>query len=244
MTEMIHRGLRRFYKTAQAGCTEDGLFTILLDGKPVRTPAKRALAVPTLALAEAVAAEWAAQGEKILPATMPLTRLANTALDRPTGQKEEVVAELVRYAGSDHLCYWAQSPDDLVERHKTHWQPILDWATTYLDASFAVIQGIVPQPQPHAALKAVQKALEAMDVFRLTAVHSLAGAFQSVLLALAVDAGRLDPDQAFTLSQIDETYQIEQWGEDEEAAERRDAIHEDVRDSAEFLRLSRSPGLG
>jgi chaperone required for assembly of F1-ATPase len=150
---------RRFYKTV--GLSEEGV--ILLDGKPVKTPMKAALALPTAGLAQAVAGEWEAQGEKIVPATMPLTRLANTAIDRVIPGRPRVVAEMLEFAGSDLTCYRAETPPDLIERQALAWNPVLDWAAAELDAAFLVTAGIVHRPQPDAALKAVQTHLDGLD---------------------------------------------------------------------------------
>ncbi len=224
---------RRFYKTvdlSQAG-------GILLDGKPVRTPMKAALVLPTVELARAVAGEWEAQGEKIVPATMPLTRLANTAIDRVSPDRPRIVAEMLDFAGSDLTCYRAEAPPDLVERQALAWNPVLAWAAASLDATFLVTAGIVHRPQTEAALKAVRSHLDGLDPFVLTALHNLMTLTGSLLISAMTLAGKLEPEAAWLAAHTDEDYQIAQWGEDTEARQRRNLRHR------EFLACCRFAGL-
>jgi chaperone required for assembly of F1-ATPase len=212
-------------------------WAIALDGKPVRTPARAVLAVPSAALAAAIAAEWEAQGEEIRPATMPLTRLAATAIDRTAAQRDLVVAETANYSATDLVCYRAEHPPALAARQHAVWQPLLDWAALRYDAALAVTTGIVPAAQSSAALRALAAVVAAHDDFRLTALHTLTAACGSLVIALALSETRLDPEAAFAASQLDETFQIEAWGEDFEAAARRRAVAADIAAAARFIAL-------
>lgn len=219
--------MKRFYKTAGVAEGEGG-FGVLLDGRPVRTPGGRPLAVPAVALAEAVAAEWAGQGPELRPATMPLTQLVSTALDRVATQRAAVVDALLEYAATDLLCYRADEPSDLVEREGAAWQPVFDWAMLRFDAPLRTTTGLLPIEQPPEALAALRQAVERCDDLRLTAMQSLTAACGSLLLALAVAEGRLSGEEAFAASVLDELYQAELWGEEEEAVRRRAALRADI----------------
>src|SRR5207302_1361327 len=203
--------MKRVYKQATARAAEGG-WGVALDGRPMRTPAKHELIVPSAALAEAIAAEWDAQQDEIRPATMPLTRLAATAIDRTATQRALVVVETANYAGTDLVCYRAEHPPALIARQEAAWQPLIDWAIARYDAGLAVTSGIVPQPQAPATLKAFAAAVAAQDDFSLTALHMATAACGSLVIALALLEGRLDAEAAFAASQLDETFQIEAWG--------------------------------
>ncbi len=196
-------------------------FRILLDGKPVRTPAKGLLEVPTRALAEAIAGEWEAQRERIDPATMPLTRLANSAIDGVRAHQAEVCAEIAKYAASDLLCYRASEPELLARRQAELWDPVLAWGRDALGARLAVAKGIMPVAQPEAAISTVAKALEGFDAFSLAAVHVMTTLTGSALLALAHARGHLTAEAAWAAAHVDEDWQIGRWGEDAEAVARR-----------------------
>ena len=228
--------MRRVYREATARQVEGG-WGIALDGRPMRTPARHELVVPSAALATAIAAEWDAQQDEIRPATMPLTRLAATAIDRTGAQRDLVVAETANYAGTDLVCYRADHPPALAARQQAEWQPLLDWAMLRYDAGLAVTNGILPQPQSPAALKAFAAAVAAQDDFRLTALHAMTAACGSLVIALALMEGQLDAGAAFAASQLDETFQIEAWGEDAEAAARRRALAEDIAAAERFVQL-------
>jgi chaperone required for assembly of F1-ATPase len=228
--------MKRAYKQAAARAAEGG-WGVALDGRPMRTPAKHELIVPSAALAEAIAAEWDAQQDEIRPATMPLTRLAATAIDRTRTQRELVVAEAANYAGTDLVCYRAEHPPALIARQHAEWQPLIDWAMQRYDAALAVTSGVVPQPQSPAALKAFAAAVAAQDDFRLTALHTMTTACGSLVIALALMERRLDAASAFAVSQLDETFQIEAWGEDAEATARRKSLAEDIEAAARFVQL-------
>lgn len=228
--------MRRVYREVTTRPAEGG-WAIALDARPMRTPARRELVVPSAALATAIAAEWDSQKDEIRPATMPLTRLAATAIDRTGAQRDLVVAETANYAGTDLVCYRADRPPALVARQQAEWQPLIDWAMLRYDAGLAVTNGILPQPQSPAALKAFAAAVAAQGAFRLTALHAMTAACGSLVIALALMEGRLDAAAAFAVSQLDETFQIEAWGEDSEAAARRRALAEDIAAAARFVRL-------
>jgi chaperone required for assembly of F1-ATPase len=228
--------MKRFYKDATIARTEEG-YVVRLDGRPVRTPGRRVLAVPARPLAAAVAAEWRAQGDRVDPASMPLTRLASTALDLAE-RRPAIVDEIAAYAGTDLLCYRAEAPPDLVARQQAAWQPLLDWASARYGATLAVTAGVVPRPQPPEALAALRRAVEACDDMALVALHAATVAAGSLILALALLEGRLDAAEAYALSQLDETFQVEKWGEDAEAARRRAALRDDIAQAARFHRLA------
>jgi chaperone required for assembly of F1-ATPase len=213
---------RRFYKSVMvAGRESPPTFRILLDGKPARTPAKAELAVPTHALGEAIAAEWSAQGDHIDAATMPQTRLANTAIDGVTSQLAQVRADITAFAASDLVCYRADGPEPLVEQQCQRWDPVLAWARDALGARFAVATGLMPVGQPEDAIAAVAVALENLDHFHLTALHVMTTLTGSALLALAHARGALAAEAAWAAAHVDEDWQISRWGEDAEAAARR-----------------------
>ncbi len=228
--------MKRVYKKAEIRPAEGG-WGVALDGRPLRTPAKKPLIVPSEGLAAAIAAEWNAQETEIKPTTMPLTRLAATAIDRTATQRDLVVQDTANYAGTDLICYRADQPAALAARQEATWQPLLDWATSRYDAALAVTTGILPKGQSAVALKAYKAAVAAQDDFRLTALQTLTAACGSLIIALAVLEGRLDPEAAFAASQLDETFQIEAWGEDAEAAARRRALADDIVSAARFLEL-------
>lgn len=228
--------MRRVYQRATSGPV-DGGWGVALDSRPLRTPGKAATVVPSAALAAAIAAEWEAQGEDVRPAEMPLFRLAATAIDRTAGMRDRVIAEVANYAGTDLVCYRADAPPALAARQRDVWQPLVEWAMQRYDAALAVTTGVVPAAQSPAALRAFAAAVGALDDFRLTALHALTGACGSLVIALALLEGRVSADQAFSASQLDETFQIEAWGEDAEAAERRRALAAEIAAAARFLQL-------
>lgn len=233
---MLNKTLKRFYKQASVGEAEGG-FAVLLDGRPVKTPAGKRLAVPSKTLAEAMVAEWEEQGEEIRPKSMPMTQLASTALDRVGPERAAILDQLSKFAGTDLLCYRADFPPDLVARQNALWQPLLDWAAETLGARLAVTSGIVAVEQPEAAMAPLLARLEGYDLWRLTAAQAACAAAGSLVLALAMVEGRLDGQQTYELSQLDESYQIEKWGEDWEAADRRAALQRDILAAERLLAL-------
>jgi chaperone required for assembly of F1-ATPase len=228
--------MKRVYKSVATRPAADG-WGVALDGRPLRTPARRELAVPSEPLAAAIAAEWDAQATDIEPQKMPLTRLAATAIDRTGDKRDEIVADVANYAGTDLLCYRAEHPPALAARQEAVWQPLLDWAAGRYDAGLAVTAGVVPAQQSAASLKAYATAVAALDDFRLTALQTATAACGSLIVALALLERRLDADAAFAASQLDETFQIEAWGEDAEAAQRRCALAVDIAATARFFEL-------
>ncbi|MFQ5535125.1 MAG: ATP12 family chaperone protein [Sphingomonadales bacterium] len=228
--------MKRFYKRADYRAEDEG-FAITLDDRRVRTPAKAFLDVPFEALARAIAGEWAAQGEEIAPDAMPLTRLANTAIDRVVGRKSEVVDEITRFAETDLLCCRADGPDSLVARQNESWQPLIEWANERHGARLAVTSGVLPVTQDDTAVAALRAAVDAFCPFAVTGLHGVITATGSVVVGLAVAEHRLSPDQAWSVSQIDEDFQAEKWGEDEEAMEAQARKRTEMMDAVRFLRL-------
>lgn len=210
---------KRFWKTALVEAVAGG-FTVKLDAREVKTPAKAALVLPTRAMAEAVAAEWDAQVTKIDPRTMPVTGSANAAIDKLGHQKAEVAGLIAAYGETDLLCYRAERPEALVARQAEAWDPWLDWAAQSFGARLRVTQGVVPVAQPEAAQAALAARVARCDIWELAALHDLVSLTGSLVLGLAVAEGRLCAAEAWRLSRIDEQWQTEHWGEDEEAAER------------------------
>lgn len=214
---------KRFYKAAAAAPVEAG-FAVQLDGRTPKTPEKRPLILPTQALADAIAAEWEAQVEFIDHALMPATRLAFTTLDRIPETRAGVAKEITNYAASEHLCYRAEHPTPLVERQDREWGAILDWAKAEHRLVFTPVTGIIHQPQPPATLAAVEALALTLDDFNLAGVAFASGLFGSTVLALAVRAGRLTGQRALDLSRLEEIFQAEQWGQDDEATARAAAL--------------------
>ncbi|HEY3908331.1 MAG TPA: ATP12 family protein [Stellaceae bacterium] len=231
--------MKRFYRKAETMAAEDGSYRVALDGRPIKTPAKQALTVPNAGLATAIAAEWAAQDGDIRPAQMPLTRLASTAIDRVAPQRDLVVQQIAAYAGTDLVCYRAAHPPELTARQQAVWQPLLDWAVLRYDAPLEVTAGVIPISQPPASLRAFAAAVAEHDDFALAALHLATGACGSLVIVLALIEGRIDPAEAFAASQLDESFEIENWGEDEEQAQRRRALCDDIAAAARFLSLLR-----
>jgi len=228
--------MKRLYRDAAATPAEGG-FAVTLDGKPVRTPAKAALVVAGRALAEAIAAEWQAQGERVDPGTMPLTRLASTAIDLVAPRRAEVVAMIAKYAATDLVCYRAEGPPELVERQHRAWQPLIDWARERHDAPLEVATGIMPCAQPAASLVSLTTSVASHDPWQLAALNLATAACGSLVVALALSEGRLDAEGAFAVAELDASFQIERWGEDPEQTQRRRALKDDIEGAARFLAL-------
>ena len=244
--EMVRRSMRgpqrkRFYAHAGAVESPDG-FAITLDGRPVRTPSGRALVAPTRGIADAIVAEWDAQQELINPLTMPVTRFANSVVDAVVDRVGAVAADIARYFESDLLFYRAGHPEALVAREAAHWDPVLFWAADVLGAHFILAEGIVHVRQPDQAIAAARAALPD-DPWSVAALHLITTSTGSALLALALLRGVLDPDQVWTAAHVDEDWNIEQWGVDEEVAARRAARLVDFRAAVGILR-SLNPAHG
>jgi chaperone required for assembly of F1-ATPase len=226
---------KRFYARAGVVDGSDG-FAITLDDKPVRTPSGRALTAPTREIADAIAAEWNAQGETIDPLIMPMTRLANSVIDGVVDRVDAVVEDIAKYFGTDLLFYRAGHPEALVAREAAHWDPILFWAADTLGAHFILAEGIMHVRQPDAAIEAARAALP-QDAWPIAALHIVTTLTGSALLALALMHGVVDQDQAWAAAYVDEDWNAEKWGVDEEVAARRAARLVDFRAAASVLKV-------
>lgn len=236
---MTLRTAKRFYDKVAIG-QENGAFTVLLAGRPVRTPQGGILRLPTAALAAAIVNEWGGQGDILRPETMPLTRLAATATDRIVVLRQTVVDAVVDYAGTDLLCYRAEAPADLVALEDRTWQPLLDWAAERWGAKMVVSAGVLPVRQPAHAMQALRRAVDQASNLELAALSCVVQASGSIVVGLAVLDGRIDADTAFATALLDEQYQAERWGIDAEAERRRREIATEIRAAASFLGLARA----
>lgn len=233
--DRIHRPLpKRFYKTVAV----TGQLGITLDGRNVKTPLKAALVLPTRPLAEAVAAEWDAQVDVIKPHAMPLTKLANTAIDRAISEGPKIAAEILEFAGSDMVCYRAESPAGLAKRQTTHWDPITSWAKSDLNVNFTTVSTITHKLQSPAALQALEAHIKSLDPFSFVAVHNLTTLTGSALLAAMVAIGKIPADAAWLAANVDEDWQIETWGEDAEAMARRAGRFNEFSACVRFVNLA------
>jgi chaperone required for assembly of F1-ATPase len=208
---------KRFWTDAVVEAV-DGGWTVRLDSRAVKTPLKALLVMPTRAMAQAVADEWQAQTGLVRPETMPVTRSANSAIDKVAAQFDEVVGLIAAYGGSDLLCYRATFPPALIARQAAAWDPLLDWAAQALDAPLRSTFGVIHITQDAGSLATLHARVAAMTAFQIAALHDLVAISGSLILALAVTEGRLTIDEAWTLSRIDEAWQAEQWGVDDDAA--------------------------
>lgn len=234
---MLKPGMKRFYKTAAIENADNDSHRILLDGRSVRSPMSNSLELPTKALAQAVADEWLDQKDDILPATMPMTQLAFTALDRVATERTAIIDSIAKFGESDLLCYRADHPADLVMRQNQSWDPLIDWADETYDAKLTVTSGIVPVVQPVPAMHALRDAIDELEDFRLTALAAAVQASGSLIIGLALIEGHVDGDQAVAASQLDEAYQGEMWGEDKEAVDRLRGLQQEIADAERFLSL-------
>jgi len=230
--------MKRFYRQS-AVHTAAGGHCVLLDGKPIRTPAKSVLVVPTAALAEAIADEWRAVPEntEIDVAHLPLTRLAATGIDRVASQRNQVIEDTAKFGGTDLLCYRASDPSSLVKRQSEAWQPLLDWAGERYGALLLVVNGTSFVAQPADSLTRLREAVASHGDLALAALYNLTHIAGSLVIALALAERHLSPEQAFAAAQLDELYQIERWGEDPISAQRRAGIRRDIEAGARFLAL-------
>ena len=231
--------MKRFWTNVTVEPEGNG-FSVRLDGRPLRTPAKAPCLMPTRSMAEAVAAEWAAQGEEVRPTTMPLTRAANTAIDRVTREFNTVADIVAAYGGSDLICYRAPHPEGLMARQAEAWDPLCDWAAGLLGARLLLAEGVMHVTQPEASLAQLAHAVRAHDAWELTALHDLVAISGSLVIGLAVSHGRLEAGQAWPISRIDEDWNIEEWGEDAEAAAQAARRKADFLNAARLLELLRS----
>lgn len=227
---------KRFYKTVTMAAGEGG-FLVHLDGRPVRTPAKALLVLPTEAAARLVADEFDAQAETIDPSTMPVMRLVNTAIDGVATQPDAVAEDVLRFATSDLLCYRADGPDSLVARQNAAWDSVLDWAAGALGARLNLTEGVMHVEQPRAAIAAIGHHLRQRgEPLRLAALHLMTSLTGSALLAIAVEAGALEAEAAWNAAHVDEDWQAEQWGQDAEAIARRANRKRDFQSAVSLLK--------
>lgn len=228
--------MRRFWKDVTAA-PEAGGHGLRLDARPVRTPGRAALVLPTVQLAEAVAQEWRDVGETIDPRAMPLTGLANAAIDRAAADRATFAAGLAAYGESDLLCYRAELPEPLVARQAQHWDPLLAWARGRYDVGFETVTGVMHRPQPPATLARLGEAVAALDGFRLAGLSPLVTVSGSLVIGLAMLEGAIDKDTGWAAAQVDEAWQVEQWGDDDLAVQAREAHRADFEAGARFLKL-------
>lgn len=228
--------MRRFYKEASSRPAEGG-HEILLDGRPVKTPAQQALVVPSEALAQAVTEEWHAQGEKVDPRSMPLTGLANAAIDRVGPDRDSFARTLSQYGESDLLCYRAEGPDSLASRQARLWDPLLAWARRRFDVNFEVIAGIMHRPQPQHTIDQLSHAVAARNAFELAALSPLVTISGSLVIALALAEGEIGLEDAWAAATLDEAWQLEQWGADSEAEKMLEARRGEFEAAYHFLQL-------
>jgi chaperone required for assembly of F1-ATPase len=228
--------MRRFWKEAEVTAEENG-WGVALDGKPLRTPARNALGVPTEALANAIAEEWNSAGGTVEPRDMPLTGLANAAIDHVAPDPEAFSADLTKYGESDLTCYRADGPRDLISRQEQNWDPLLAWARRRFDVDFRTTSGIVHVPQPEATVQRLSHGVSSLDAFRLAGLSPLVTIGGSLVVALAVTEGAVTPEDAWDAVTIDERWQAEQWGADPEAEAALHAKRRDFLAAARFLEL-------
>ena len=228
---------KRFWKDVSVSETEGG-YAVMLDARRVMTPGKIPLTLPSRTMAEAVAAEWAAQDDEIAPLTMPVTRAANSAIERVAPQRAEVAAMLAAYAETDLLCHSAAAPTEMPARQAAAWDPLIAWAAQTLAAPLTVTTGVLPAAQPAASLAGLARHVAALGPFQLTGLHDLVTISGSLILGLATTAGRLTPEAAWDISRIDEDWQIAQWGHDDEAAQMAAHKRSDFLRAAAFWAMS------
>lgn len=246
--------LKRFYREVTvaaatdrpAGIEGDGNeavgYAVELDGRPLRTPARARLLLPTAALAEAVAAEWRSQGDEIDPRAMAMTRLANTTCDGIVSSPDPIRDDIVAFAGQDLICYRAEHPVELVARQAELWDPVLDWAEPIFGSRPRVTSGVMPVPQPEVVIAGVRRHVGELEPWSLGAVHVMTTLTGSAIMALAHVAGAMSVDEAWAAAHVDEDWQAAQWGEDYEAAERRRKRADEMRTASRFVTLLRQTG--
>ena len=230
--------MKRFYKEVSIAPVEGG-FGVLLDGKSIKTPARNTLVLPTEKLAQAIAAEWRGQGEDVIAASMPLLKLANTAIDGVCVNREDVIRAILRFGENDLVCYRAHQPPELAARQYAGWDPLLDWVAQRHGARMRVAQGLNHIDQLPETLAALRRPLEGLDAFTLAGLHVAASITGSMVLGLTVMDDALSGARAFELSRIDEAYQAEKWGQDAEAAKRAAALAHELNKAVELIGLVR-----
>lgn len=229
--------MKRFYKRAEAVPLDAGGYGVALDGRRVRTPAGRPLALPSRALAAAVAGEWATQGETVEPRTMAMMVLSATALDRVAPRAGEVAAEIAHYGETDLLCYRDAPGGELARRQNAAWQPVLDWLAEAHGARLRTVAGVMPAAQDKAALEALRRAVDSREPFRLTALHTAVSATGSAALGMALVEGRLNACQTWRCARLDDDWQAERWGEENEARKRGEALRDELAAVERFTAL-------
>jgi chaperone required for assembly of F1-ATPase len=232
--------MKRFYKKVSIEAVAGG-HRVLLDGRPLHSPARHLLVVPSAALAEAVAGEWRAQGEIIDRAGMGLIRLVSTALDRMPALRSAAIDEAVGYALTDLLCYRAAEPVELAERQRLGWQPWLDWLAEAYGARLVVTTSMLPVSQPEPAVARLRATIEQLDDWRLVGLHAATTALGSLVLGLALLDGRIDAEEALAASLLDDLFEIERWGRERDAERRHQVLRRDVTAAASFLACLRPP---
>jgi chaperone required for assembly of F1-ATPase len=229
--------MKRFYKQVSASAASDSGYTVLLDGKPIKTPARATLTLPSPALVEAVAEEWRGQGETIDPRSMPLTRLAFVAIDTASVDRARIAEQALRFGKSELLCYRAEAPPELTARQAAAWDPMLDWLSETHGARLSAASGVAFIEQPSDALLVLARAVRDHDDFALAGLHAAATITGSLVLALALSDARLSADESLALATLDEDFQAEKWGRDAEAETRRALLLADLSAAERFLRL-------
>ena len=230
------RSLKRFYDDVTVEEHDSG-YCLCLDGKQVKTPAQALLSVESRRLAEEAAKEWQQQGEAVDFETMPLSRLSATAIDRVARYRSDIETIVMNLAGTDLLCYWAEDPQELVDRQAIHWQPLLDWIADTYGAPLEVCRGIIPINQPANSIERLRAEVSQLDEFTLTGISSAAVAAGSLVLALALFRGRLNVDATVDAALLDERFQMERWGQDSDAMARHRRIADEIAISRRFLDL-------
>lgn len=228
--------MKRFWRAAHVTEAATG-FGVALDGRPLNTPARTPVTVPGQALAEALAEEWEAVGETVVPQAMPLTRAVNVTIDRVIEARAEVVEHIAAYGATDLVCYRAPHPAELAEREAAAWDPLLDWAAHRYGAHLVTAEGVMHVAQPEGAVAALTGAVARQDPWRLTPLSELVTLSGSLVIGLAVAEGPLDGETGWAASRVDEAWNIEQWGEDAEAAEQAALKRADFLAAARFLGL-------
>lgn len=234
--------MKRFYKAVTVEADDvASAFAVMLDRKSVQTPARKALQVPGATLAQAIAVEWEAQGDEIVVGSMPLTQVAATALDRISPDVAAYAQQIAAYGETDLLCYRADNPAILVARQMATWQPLVEWVGDAFSAPLTITHGVTPIGQPPGSLTALQAAVAAHNIFEMSALGLATTASGSLIIGLALSQGRLDADAAFEAGYLDEIWQVEKWGTDEEAEASRATARADLKTAAQFFELCRNP---
>jgi chaperone required for assembly of F1-ATPase len=236
---MYRSGTPKFYKQALAEETDNG-FAVLLDGRPLKSPAGSPLCVSSAGLAQQIAEEWSAQEDTINPSIMPMTSMCCTMLDRIVPRKLEITKQLLRYVETDLLCYRAQEPADLTRRQHEEWQPLIDWVAESYGARLVVTEGILPVRQPQAALESLSTVIDELNDSELTALSCVAPIAGSIVVGLALVSGRIKATEAISIVQLDEEYQNEMWGTVEEAQLQQKGIQKEIESAATFVQLANS----